>query len=66
MGTIDQPKPSQPKSPSGDQQPLQPGGLVDSSTRSVTSTRVAPEATDALRDELDDVDEAAQRLHDKK
>lgn len=26
MGTIDQPKPTQPKSPQPDQQPLQPGG----------------------------------------
>jgi len=66
MGTIDQPKPSQPKSPSGDQQPLQPGGLVDSSTRSVASTRVTPEAPDALRDELDDVDKAAHRIPDKR
>jgi hypothetical protein len=32
MGTIDQPKPSQPKSPTGDAQPLQPGGTGESRT----------------------------------
>lgn len=30
MATINQPKPTEPKAPSGDQQPLQPGGPKES------------------------------------
>ena len=45
---------------------LQPGGFVGSSTHSESPTRVTPEAPDVLRDEMDDVDEFAHRVHDKK
>ena len=44
MGTIDQPKPSEPKSPQSEQQPLQPGQSEISGPRSATPQR--PHLTD--------------------
>lgn len=64
MGTIHQPKPSEPKSPSPDQRPLQPGG-VDASTNAAPATRVNPQAPEILRDELDEAEEAARRVQRK-
>jgi len=62
MGIINGPKPSEPKSPTGDQSPLQPGGTVSSNPlHSQSGTRVMPEAPEVLREEFQDVDDAAQR-----
>lgn len=66
MGTIDQPKPTEPKATSTDPQPLQPGGQATSNRSASPSTRVMPEADDALRSESDRVDDAEERLRNKR
>jgi hypothetical protein len=65
MGTIDQPKPTQPKSPVPEQRPLQPGGSDSGSMNTTPATRVRSEAPEVLREEFDEVEEAAHRLHKK-
>lgn len=66
MATINQPKPSQPKSPVADQPPLQPGGASHGPLHNAPSTRTMPEAPEVLREELDDAEDTARRFHDKK
>lgn len=51
MGTIDQPKPSEPGSPVPDQQPLQPGGTVDSRANSFSAERKNPQTPEITREE---------------
>ena len=46
MATIDQPKPSEPKSPQPDQQPLQPGGPNVSRSNSADVSRPNPQPPD--------------------
>ena len=62
VGTINQPKPSEPKSPVADQPPLQPGGASSDPMHSNPSTRTMPEADDVRRDELDKLEEAARKV----
>lgn len=53
MGTIDQPTPSNPKSPQPDQQPLQPGGPQVSRSNSSDPKRVNHETPDSQDDKFD-------------
>ena len=53
MGTIDQPTPSNPKSPQPDQQPLQPGGPQVSRSNSSDPKRVQHETPDSQADKFD-------------
>ena len=46
MGTVDQPKPSQPKSPQPEVQPLQPGQTMPSNPRQPSPERVNPQTPD--------------------
>ncbi len=46
MGTIDQPKPTDPKPPQSDQPPLQPGGPQPSRSTSNDPKRVNPQSPD--------------------
>ena len=65
MGIIDQPKPSQTKSPVAERQPLQPGGSIDGGRMSsAPSTRVNSEAPEVLREEMEELDELANRVHE--
>ena len=50
MGTVDQPKPSEPKSPVPDQQPLHPGGMVQSGNEFIAE-RSNPQTPEVTRDE---------------
>jgi hypothetical protein len=50
MGTIDQPKPSEPKSPQPDQQPLSPGTPV-SRSNSADPKRVNPVTPEETRND---------------
>ena len=50
MGTIDQPKPSQPKSPQPDQQPLQPGGPTASRSNTADPKRPNVQTPDTQRE----------------
>ena len=52
MATIDQPKPSEPKSPQQDQQPLQPGGPERSRGASADPKRPNFENPDKNSEEL--------------
>lgn len=54
MGTIDQPTPSNPKSPQPDSQPLQPGGVERSRSNSTDSTRVNHQTPDTQHDKFRD------------
>jgi hypothetical protein len=54
MGTIDQPKPSQPKSPQPDQQPLHPGGPQVSRSNSAYPQRANHQTPDSQHDKLRD------------
>ena len=54
MGTIDQPKPSEPKSPQPDQQPLQPGDLPVSRSNSADPKRVNHQTPDSQHDKFND------------
>lgn len=51
MGTIDQPKPTQPGSPVPDQQPMQPGATTDSRLNSASSTRSNPQTPEIVKEE---------------
>jgi hypothetical protein len=51
MGTIDQPKPSEPKSPVPNQQPLQPGGTTESGVNSFSPQRNNPQTPETVREE---------------
>lgn len=44
MGTINQPKPSQPGTPTSDPQPLQPGNVQDSRLNTANAERPNPES----------------------
>jgi hypothetical protein len=44
MGTIDQPKPSSPGTPTSDPQPLQPGSVQDSRLNTTSAERPNPES----------------------
>lgn len=50
MATIDQPKPSQPKSPQPEQQPLQPGGPTVSRSNSPAPERPNVQTPDSQRE----------------
>jgi hypothetical protein len=50
MATINQPTPSNPKSPQPDQQPLQPGGPKVSSSNSADIMRPNPQTPDSQKD----------------
>jgi hypothetical protein len=54
MGTIDQPTPSNPKSPQPDQQPLQPGGPKVSRSSSADPTRPNHQTPDSQHDKFRD------------
>lgn len=54
MGTIDQPTPSQPKSPQPDQQPLQPGGPQVSRNNSADAKRPNYQTPESQRDKFRD------------
>jgi hypothetical protein len=54
MATIDQPKPSEPKSPQPDQQPLQPGGPEVSRSNSPTPQRANIQTPDSQHDKFRD------------
>ncbi|HET7433956.1 MAG TPA: hypothetical protein VFN10_04490 [Thermoanaerobaculia bacterium] len=54
MGTIDQPKPSEPKSPQPDQQPLHPGGPQVSRSNSADPNRVNHQTPDSQKDKFRD------------
>ena len=57
MATIDQPTPSHPGSPVPDQQPLQPGGVVDSKLNSMPSERSNPQTPEIVKEESRENDE---------
>jgi hypothetical protein len=50
MATIDQPTPSNPKSPQPDQQPLQPGGPAVSNSNSADVTRPNHQTPDTQKE----------------
>jgi len=50
MGTINQPTPSNPKSPQPDSQPLQPGGTTTSRPNTVDPERPNPQTPDTQRE----------------
>jgi hypothetical protein len=52
MGTINQPKPSEPKSPQPDQQPLQPSGPEISRSTSADPKRPNLETPDSQEDKV--------------
>lgn len=52
MGTIHQPKPSEPKSPQPDQQPLHPGDLNISRSNSADPARVNHQTPDSQKDKI--------------
>ena len=55
MGTINQPKPSEPKSPQPDPVPLQPGGPPERShSNNDSSQRVNPQNPEPRRDKFGD------------
>jgi hypothetical protein len=54
MATIDQPKPTEPKSPQPEQQPLQPGGPEISRSNSPTPQRSNIQPPDSQRDKFRD------------
>ena len=57
MGTIDQPKPTQPGSPVPDQQPIQPGATTDSRLNSAPSTRSNPQTPEIVKEENPEAEE---------
>lgn len=54
MGTINQPTPSNPKSPQPDQQPLHPGGPQVSRSNSADPQRVNHQTPDSQHDKFRD------------
>lgn len=54
MGTINQPTPSNPKSPQPDQQPLQPGGQAISRSNSADPKRPNHQTPDTQQDKFRD------------
>ncbi|HET8774134.1 MAG TPA: hypothetical protein VFP80_10100 [Thermoanaerobaculia bacterium] len=54
MATIDQPTPSNPKSPQPDQQPLQPGGAAVSRSTSADPKRPNPQTPDTQHEKFRD------------
>jgi hypothetical protein len=54
MGTINQPTPSNPKSPQPDQQPLQPGGPEVSRSNSADPARPNHQTPDSQHDKFRD------------
>jgi hypothetical protein len=54
MATIDQPKPSEPKSPQPDQPPLQPGGPRISRPNTADPQRVNHQTPDSQHDKFRD------------
>jgi hypothetical protein len=52
MGTINQPKPSEPKSPQGDTPPLQPGGQETSRDTTPDPQRVNYQPPDSQKDKI--------------
>ena len=54
MATIDQPTPSNPKSPQPDQQPLQPGNVEKSRSNSADPTRANHQTPDSQHDKFRD------------
>ena len=54
MGTINQPKPSEPKSPQADTPPLQPGGPKISRDNTADPARVNHQTPDGQKDHFTD------------
>jgi len=54
MGTINQPKPSEPKSPQADVPPLQPGGPKISNSNTADPQRVNHQTPDGQKDHFTD------------
>ena len=54
MATIDQPTPSNPKSPTRDPQPLQPGGPQESRINAPDPKRPNPQPPEGTKDKIDD------------
>lgn len=54
MGTINQPTPSNPKSPQADQQPLQPGNVERSRSNSADSSRPNYQTPDSQHEKFRD------------
>lgn len=52
MGTIDQPKPSEPKSIQPEQRPLHPGQTSVGDTRETTPSRKNPQTPDSQKDKF--------------
>lgn len=52
MGTINQPKPSEPKSPQADTPPLQPGGPTVSHDNTADPARVNYQTPDGQKDKF--------------
>lgn len=65
MGTINQPKPSEPKSPVHDSRPLQPGAVNPGPHISSPSSRVNSDAPEVFRDEMDQVEDIAHNRNEK-
>ena len=61
MGTIDQPKPTQPGSPVPDQQPLQPGATTESRLNSSPSTRKNPQSPEIVKEEIGEDEDTHRR-----
>jgi len=56
MATVDQPTPSNPKSPQPDQQPLQPGGPTVSRSNAADPQRVNAQTPDTQDEKFGDKD----------
>lgn len=54
MGIINQPKPSEPKSPQPDQQPLHPGGPQESRSNAADPSRVNHQTPDTQHEKARD------------
>jgi hypothetical protein len=63
MGTIDQPKPTEPKSPVPDVRPLQPGSSDDGRMNSAPATRKNPQTPEIVREEIEPVEVPKHHHH---
>lgn len=61
MGTIDQPKPSEPKSIQPEHRSLQPGQTSVGDTRAATPSRKNPQTPDSQADQFGRNDEETRR-----
>jgi hypothetical protein len=54
MGTVDQPKPTEPKSPVGGQPPLQPGQTDSGLVNRLEPTRKNPQTPEIVKEEFEE------------